>query len=268
MDNMELQRRMKEMELYSGALDGTLGPLSMQGIAALLNFGRVKAPRSWPNARRVLAAKQLICRMDGIEVGAVDGLYGPQTQFAFEVYAERLGGKPARLPDRDRGQDETLITADAAQAWPRQAEVERFFGPVGANQVLLDLPYPLRIAWDQTKTVRRISVHSEVRDSAGRCFERIAETYDAQARRELGLDLFGGCFNVRRMRGGQRWSMHSWGIAIDFDPSRNGLRSNSTNARLAQPDCEPFWQIWENEGWVSLGRTRDFDWMHIQAAQL
>ncbi|MCC5860082.1 MAG: hypothetical protein JJT90_18160 [Ectothiorhodospiraceae bacterium] len=204
MDDIELQRRMKEMELYSGALDGILGPLSMQAVAALLNYGRVKAPRSWPKARRVLAAKQLICRMDGIEVGAVDGLYGPQTQYAFEVYAERLGGETARLPGRDRAQEEVLVTADAARIWPRQAEVERFFGPVGADQVLLDLPYPLKIAWDTAKTVRRISVHSKVRDSAGRCFERIAETYDAQARRELGLDLFGGCFNVRRMRGGQR----------------------------------------------------------------
>lgn len=267
MDDVELQRRMKDLGLYSGALDGIIGPQSIQAVRALLDYGRVKAPRSWRKARRVLAAKQLICRMDGIEVGAIDGLYGPQTQFAFEVYAERLGGEPARVPIRDADPAEAL-PAGSPPIWPRQAEIERFFGAVGANQMLLDLPYPLRIAWEPSKTVTRISLHSKVRDSAGRCFQRVAESYDAQSRHELGLDLFGGCFNVRKMRGGERWSMHSWGIAIDFDPARNGLRSNRNTARLAHPDCEPFWEIWESEGWVSLGRTRDFDWMHVQAARL
>jgi hypothetical protein len=70
------------------------------------------------------------------------------------------------------------------------------------------------------------------------------------------------------MRGGDRWSMHSWGIAIDFDPTRNSLHADHTQARLAQPDCNEFWRIWEDEGWVSLGRARDFDWMHVQAARL
>jgi hypothetical protein len=70
------------------------------------------------------------------------------------------------------------------------------------------------------------------------------------------------------MRGGNSYSMHSWGIAIDFDPERNRLNWNSGEARLAKPDCIPFWQAWEAEGWVSLGRTRDFDWMHVQAARL
>ena len=38
--------------------------------------------------------------------------------------------------------------------------------------------------------------------------------------------------------------------------------------RLAQPDGETFWKLWEDEGWVSLGRARNYDWMHVQAARL
>lgn len=268
MDDFELQRRLKALGFYLGPIDGDIGPVSLQAIGALLDYGRVKAPQSWSRARRTLAAKQLVCRMDGIEVGAIDGLYGPQTQYAFDVYAERNDGAgSARIPARDVDPP-TPLPVGAPPVWPRQAEVEAFYGPVGANQTLLTLPFPLRLAWEPTKTVTRISLHKKVHDSAARCFERIAATYDAAARRETGIDLFGGCFNVRKMRGGERWSMHSWGIALDFDPARNGLRSKRHTARLARPDCEPFWEIWEAEGWVSLGRTRDFDWMHVQAARL
>jgi len=62
--------------------------------------------------------------------------------------------------------------------------------------------------------------------------------------------------------------MHAWSIAIDFDPARNKLSWNNTRARLAKPDAVKFWELWEAEGWVSLGRARNYDWMHVQAARL
>ncbi len=88
----------------------------------------------------------------------------------------------------------------------------------------------------------------------------------AGERRHLGIDVFGGSLNVRKMRGGESYSMHSWGIAIDFDPERNALGWNQSKARLAAADAADFWKIWEGEGWVSMGRARDFDWMQVQAA--
>lgn len=268
MQDAELQRRLTEFGFYSGVIDGNLGRRSMQAISAMLNHGRVKVPQSWHRSRRVLAAKQLVCRREGIEVGAIDGLNGPQTEFALAVYAERrTGGPPAGLSDRDV--DPPAAEPPGAPAtWPRQADVETRFGPIAANQSRLLLPLPLKLAWDPSKAVKSLLIHEAVHDSARRCFERIADAYDEDARRRAGIDLFGGCFNVRKMRGGDRWSMHSWGIAIDFDPEHNGLRSTRSTARLAQPDCETFWRIWEDEGWISLGRTRDFDWMHVQAARL
>jgi hypothetical protein len=62
--------------------------------------------------------------------------------------------------------------------------------------------------------------------------------------------------------------MHSWGIAIDFDPMRNQLKWGRDKARLAKPDAKKFWQAWERQGWVSLGRRKNYDWMHVQAAEL
>ncbi len=35
------------------------------------------------------------------------------------------------------------------------------------------------------------------------------------------LQTFDGCFNIRKMRGGPGYSMHSWGLACDFNASSN-----------------------------------------------
>jgi hypothetical protein len=69
-------------------------------------------------------------------------------------------------------------------------------------------------------------------------------------------------------RGGSTPSTHAFGAAIDHDPCNNRLRWGRLKARLANPSCEEFWRIWESEGWVSLGRTKNYDWMHIQAVKL
>ena len=37
---------------------------------------------------------------------------------------------------------------------------------------------------------------------------------------------------------------------------------------FARPEYNMWWKLWEEEGWVSLERQRNFDWMHVQAARL
>lgn len=179
-----------------------------------------------------------------------------------------------RMPERDVEEPEpvppvaTAAPASPKPVWPRQKDCMAFYGPVGTNQGTLQLPFPMRIAWDKSKTVKKMTLHKKVIDSAGRVFAQIAADYSAPERARLGLDLFGGSLNVRKMRGGSNYSMHSWGIAIDFDPERNQLKWGKDRASLAHPDCNKFWQAWEAEGWISLGRLKNFDWMHVQAARL
>ncbi len=266
MDDLELQTRLIEWDFHNGPANGVIDAASNHAIDAFLNNGRVNVPKSWTRARRLLAAKQLVCRRLDIEVGAIDGLYGPQTEYAFAVYQHRYQGGPDT--DISEREEPPPPAPHAARQWPREAEVEAFFGAKGVNQVMLELPFTMWLSWEPSRAIRRFSVHKKAHDSALRAFQRIAQTYDQTARRHTGIDQFGGCLNVRRKRGGSQWSMHSWGIAIDFDPVRNPLHGDRRIARLAQPDCEAFWRIWEDEGWVSLGRTRDFDWMHVQAARL
>lgn len=216
-----------------------------------------------------------------------DGYDGTETREAIEDFQQHHGIPESGMLDpatvsilfgdegigqlpinRDRDEPEAPISPSVKNVWPRQKDMVRFYGQVGENQARLNLPFPMRLAWKTEVIVRRITVHEKVHASAERCFDRIANEFDEAERRKLGLDLFGGSLNVRRMRGGSRWSMHSWGVAIDFDPIRNQLRWKRPKARLSLEDAIPFWKIWEDEGWVSLGRVRNFDWMHVQAARL
>uniref|UniRef100_UPI003D0E5962 M15 family metallopeptidase n=1 Tax=Roseibium sp. TaxID=1936156 RepID=UPI003D0E5962 len=139
---------------------------------------------------------------------------------------------------------------------------------VGTSQTRVSVPWDMRLAWDKDVPVRSITLHEKVAGSAKRVFTKIRGLYSDREIKALGLDLFGGSLNVRRMRGGNRYSMHAWGIAIDFDPERNRLHWKRPQARLSHDDAIPFWLAWEAEGWVSLGRVRNFDWMHVQAARL
>ena len=90
----------------------------------------------------------------------------------------------------------------------------------------------------------------------------VLQAYGADLINDLGLDLFGGCFNHRKVRGGKRLSTHSWGIAIDWDPANNRLRWDHTRARFAGDAYADWLDIWAAYGFANLGRVRDYDWMH------
>jgi hypothetical protein len=116
--------------------------------------------------------------------------------------------------------------------------------------------------------VNTFRCHELVEHSFQSVFDQTIDHYGEAEWRRLGLDRFSGCFNVRKMRGGTSWSMHSWGIAYDLDAARNSLHQTSKTAQFAKPEYKPYWDIVESEGLVSLGRKKDFDWMHVQAATL
>jgi len=135
------------------------------------------------------------------------------------------------------------------------------------NFTTIDLPYPMRIAWDLGKTVSKIQCHKLIADNLRAVFTELLSIYGLPKIQELGIDLFGGCVNVRLMRGSStRWSHHSWGIAIDLDPARNQLKENHTTARFARPEYKPMIDIFYKHGFVGLGPEQDRDWMHFEIA--
>jgi hypothetical protein len=155
--------------------------------------------------------------------------------------------------------------------WPRQtpeSNLIRYYGEPGENQVRIKVPYPHIIAWDTSKVVKSFLCHEKVHDSLLRVLTNVLDAYGMDDIEQLRLNYWGGCLNVRPMTSGSRLSLHAWGIALDYDPVRNRFRMDSDEAAFAQPEYDTWWTIWEDEGWVSLGRERDYDWMHVQAARL
>ena len=142
-----------------------------------------------------------------------------------------------------------------------------FYGPVGENQTSIVLPYPMVLAWDANVTIKRMTCHAKCADAFEQIFEDALAAYGAKELKRLRLDQFGGCLNVRKMRGGKAWSIHSWGAAIDLDPDRNQLRWGRDKAAFAKREYEEFWRIVESSGGVSLGREKNYDWMHFQMAR-
>lgn len=133
--------------------------------------------------------------------------------------------------------------------------------------VTLDLPYPMRLAWDLDTKVNRMRCHKLVKENFRKVFEDILAYYGYEKIVELGIDLFGGCFTFRKMRGGTEYSKHSWGIAIDLDPVRNQLHETSKTARFARPEYQAMIDIFYKHGFIGLGIEKNYDWMHFEIAK-
>lgn len=146
-------------------------------------------------------------------------------------------------------------------------EIKKIYGQPneeGTYLVTIDLPYPMRLAWDKKVKVKKMRCHKLVAQDFLNVFNELLDTYGYEKIVELGIDLFGGCFNFRAMRGGSDWSTHSWGIAIDLDPERNKLKETDRTARFARPEYKEMIDIFYKHGFISLGVEKNYDWMHFQ----
>lgn len=148
------------------------------------------------------------------------------------------------------------------------SQKKQIYGEPGdiRNFVVIDLPYPFAIAWDKKHTTQKLQCHKLVADQFKAIFQEILDTYGLPQIQKLGIDLYGGCYNLRKMRGGNDWSSHSWAIAIDLDPERNGLKTKWKDSQFAKPEYKPMIDIFYKHGFVNQGKEKNFDAMHFEPA--
>lgn len=245
-------------------VDGKAGKYTLNAISSL-NSKDIKG--SWSTNRKVIGALQFIASEQNIPTGKIDGFYGPQTDYAFNQIKYKLqNGKPEGIWRGDEGRSLNQST----NKWPVQTQqaLRNFYGEVGKNQVTIEIPYELKIAWNTKQKTKKITCHKLVADSIIRALTNVEQAYGIRDIAKLRLDMYGGCLNVRPIRGGNVYSTHAWGIALDFDPENNKLRWGYDKASFAKPEYTTWWDIWEAEGATSLGKKRNYDWMHVQFASI
>ncbi len=211
----EIQEKLKELDLYSGDIDGLYGE---QTKLAILFFQRLNPPLT------------------------VDGIAGKQTR-------KKLFIKPI---------DNKFRLDYSTQ------QITNKFGSPGKNLIYLNLPYSMKLAWNTGVKINRFICHEFIAHRLEAIFKDILDIYGKEYIEHLGLDLFGGCYNNRCIRGGNKLSTHAWALSIDLDPVHNQLKMDKSKARFADQEYNVFWSIVEEHGGLSMGKLANFDYMHIQ----
>lgn len=274
-DIRALQIALKERGIYAGLIDGLAGPMTVSAAKAVNAAQSNLLPDGhgdWPNNRTVTASYQIILTEAGQNPGPIDGYYGPLTRNASVWFIRDQQG----IVTTDF---EDLAPQDVnPNGFPKEttAALNSFYGhvnpPNSCSVDIVQVPCPWRMGldWDMSASRNHFNVHKKVADSLKRVLDATFQHYGEATIKKHGLNRFSGDFLCRNIRGGTRPSTHAWGIAVDFFGSKNELRRSTNDTpppTLAHPELAFFWERWEEEGWYSLGRMEDRDWMHVQAAK-
>lgn len=146
------------------------------------------------------------------------------------------------------------------------------YGRAGDESNLVNVPvptnYPLKYEGKPVKTIR---IHKLVKDNLSKALQEIADYYENKygsveeaVKKVPGIYNYSGSYNFRKTTAGSVYSMHAYGLALDFDAENNTYHMKKDKARLARPEYKEFFDILEKYGCYSLGRRSNLDWMHIQ----
>ena len=155
----------------------------------------------------------------GFDPGEADGLDGKDTQAALDKSAAARFGSPAKaISSGVDGYPPRPIASTLGKS--------KVFGPAGVKDgftppmAYFPPPYPMTFSWGGEVT--KIGCHKLVALPIQNALTELLETYGIDWIKLRGLDIYAGCYNPRKSRGGNYISDHSWAIAFDFAPDRKG----------------------------------------------
>ena len=159
--------------------------------------------------------------------------------------------------------------------WPKENELEDFYGKFTLDDTgypsavwkfqhltQIETFYPMVLAWDAAKRVKRITCHEKIADSLTRILQQLANEFKDRYE-ETGINRFGGVYEFRRVSGSSKLSLHAYGAAIDLDPERNGRGKPYDGGINMIP--QGVVEIFKAEGWKWGGDFKNPDCMHFEA---
>lgn len=278
MRGLDIQRLLTAAGYYKGRLDGLLGAESRSAAFKILDRHPelVKASNSWSNQRVAIAAAQIILKFAGYDPGGIDGYAGHNTREAFNDWDAQLTSQGGRQLAQTPSNTYTPVKS----AFPSQAGCVAFYGKPGIEGSAADkamqkelvevtFPFPFRIDYNLDQKATKMRLHKKCAESALKAINQVVNYYGESQYKKLGLDRFAGSYMPRLMRGSKTtFSMHAYGCAHDWYAAPNGLTTRCPQALFCGEEYKAFFDIWEANGWTSLGRAIGRDWMHLQAASL
>lgn len=149
----------------------------------------------------------------------------------------------------------------------RQKAVVETYGEPGdtSKHATVAVPDGFNLQYEGKKVFNIKGVHQDVADGLHTALTEIKDEYGSDKIKRLGINVYAGVYNKRPKRGGTTFSLHSWGIAIDLLPNLNKLNQRAPDANFSRKEYERMVEIFENNGWYSLGKSQNYDWMHFQA---
>lgn len=194
--------------------------------------------------------RQIFLREKGFYHGNIDGLWGVKSKAAENKY-QAIHGETILNTDGTVNKKYLLPYISTSQKY-------EFYGGVGENQTRIKTPYPLFLSWDTNVKITSFSCHKKISKHLLTAMRVIQLHYGNEKIKELGLDLFGGCLNIRKMRGGNSYSSHSWGAAVDWDTANNVMRMRPIKTAMARPENKEFCDIMLANGF----KTIEYDLQH------
>jgi hypothetical protein len=125
----------------------------------------------------------------------------------------------------------------------------------------MELPFPLRLSYRPLESISVVYVHRLVGPAMVDALHEIMGVYGEDGIREHRLGWTGGIWCKRKKTSSStEWSVHSWGIAIDYVPEYGPYGKTPTTPPAVVA-------AFEKRGFVWGGRWRVPDGMHFQACR-